>query len=593
MNINKTLMGGIAICFAISSLFPACSEFEKREFSIDKPQSLIDQEARDAYKELKTYVNYSNQPNFKLGVELNLATVADSTSVLYRLMRNHFDEINFTRLNQVDFVDATGSINVSGLTSALETTKSQGMSVHAGHLVQHSNQRSTYLNTLIPDLIIPGASGTYVVENFESRTVGSSFPVYYSTTTTTGTAIISNDPVAGATNSGKTLKIGGPTPGTPGNRVFPQYQVTLPAGVTLGDCKKLVFDAYVVTGGHQGAGISIGVSTAFGPVPSGRFLKPGKSFQDLGVTALNTWNRNLQLDLSLVAFNNEEKQLNTFVLTFMNETGAADMHLDNLRLDWSKIGQIIPKTPAERKTIYTAELDKWIKAIGTAGKDKIKSWSVVYQPIDENDPTKLRTGVGAGTLPANTFYWQDYLGKDYAATAIKMLKQYANTNDKIFFTETNLVDKPAKIQGLRDFITYTEGQGAIVDGIATELALNIDADKTKVEAMLQALAASGKLIKISALDIGTGGTSAQATAALYQQQADMYKWFVKAYNSLIPAAQRAGITFRSPHDRNSGDTWRANEPVGLWTRFTTGSTVNAGYQRKPAYVGVVEAFQGK
>src|SRR5690606_12458740 len=119
------------------------------------------------------------------------------------------------------------------------------------------------------------------------------------------------------------------------------------------------------------------------------------------------------------------------------------------------------------------------------------------------------------------------------------------------------------------------------------------ADKAKVEAMFQTLEATGKLIKIAALDIGTGSTTAAATAELYQQQAEMYKWFVMAYNSHIPAAQRAGITFRSPHDRISGDSWRPNEPVGLWTRFTSGSTVKAGYQRKPAYAGVVEALQSK
>lgn len=267
--------------------------------------------------------------------------------------------------------------------------------------------------------------------------------------------------------------------------------------------------------------------------------------------------------------------------------------MDNIRLEWAQVGEIIPKTPAERKAIYTAELDKWIKAIGEAGKDKINSWSVIYQPMDEADPTQLRTKPATGTIPANTFYWQDYLGKDYAAIAIGMLKQYANANDKIFFTETNLVDNLGKIQGLKDFITYTEGKGAQVDGIATELALNVDADKAKIETMLQSLATTGKLIKISALDIGTGTTTAQATPALYQQQADMYKWFVKAYYDLIPANQRAGITFRSPHDRTSGDSWRPNEPVGLWTRFTTGSTVKAGLQRKPAYQGVIEALQGK
>src|SRR5690606_37821526 len=197
------------------------------------------------------------------------------------------------------------------------------------------------------------------------------------------------------------------------------------------------------------------------------------------------------------------------------------------------------------------------------------------------------------TIAANTFCWQQYLRKDYAAIAIGMLKQYANAHDKIFFTETNLVDNLGKIQGLKDFITYTEGKGAQVDGIATELASNVDADKAKIETMLQSLATTGKLIKISALDIGTGTTTAQATPALYQQQADMYKWFVKAYYDLIPANQRAGITFRSPHDRTSGDSGRPNEPVGLWTRVTTGSTVKAGLQRKPAYQGVIEALQGK
>jgi len=585
MNIYKKLTGCISIGIVMSSLFVACSEFEDREFTVDKPQSIIDQEERDAYNELKTYVDYNSQPNFKLGAELALTDVSGN-SVLYRLMQSQFDEINFTRLNHMDFVQANGTPVIDNLNAALEVNKSVGMPIHAGHLVQHSNQNATYLNSLIPDLIIPGPTGTYLVENFESRTVGSSYPVYYSTGDVSGTARISTDPVAGAANSGKTLKLDGP-------RAFPQYQVNLPAGVTLGDCKKLLLDANAA-GGNQGAGISLGISTSFGPVPSGRFNKfnPGKSLEAIGAVT-NAWGRNLELDLATFAFTDAEKQLNSFVLTFGNETGGANMHLDNIRLNWAKLGQVIPKTPAERKTIYTAELDKWIKAIGVAGKDKVKSWSVIYQPMDETNPSQLRSKPATGTLPANTFYWQDFLGKDYAAIAISMLKQYANATDKIYFTETNLVDNPAKIQGLKDFITYTEGKGVMVDGIATELALNVGADKVKIESMLQALAATGKLIKISALDIGTGTTTAQATAALYQEQSEMYKWFVKAYYAAIPAAQRAGITFRSPHDRVSGDTWRPNEPVGLWTRFTSGSTVNAGFQRKPAYVGVVEALQGK
>jgi GH35 family endo-1,4-beta-xylanase len=499
-------------------------------------------------------------------------------------MQDHFDEIGFTRLNHLNYVLTDGGADVTNISAALETNESASTSIHAGHLVQHSNQQATYLNRLIPDLIIPGESGTFIVENFESKTVGSSHPVFYSTANIAGTATVTTDPGTTA-NSGNTLKV-------VGNRAFPQFEVALPEGVTLGDCKFIKFDMNVTDQtGRFGAGMRLGISTAFGAVSIAGF-NPGKSPSDLG-TPNGGWGRGLKLDLSTFTLTAQQKLLTSFVMTFGSETGSADLLMDNIALEWSKVGQVIPKTAAERKTIYTAELDKWIKAIGEAGKDKVTSWSVVYQPMDETDPTQLRSKPSTGTIPANTFYWQDYLGKDYAAIAIGMLKQYANATDKIFFTETNLVDNLAKIQGLKDFITYTEGEGAQVDGIATELALNVDADKAKIETMLQSLAATGKLIKISALDIGTGTTTAQATPTLYQQQADMYKWFVKAYNDLIPANQRAGITFRSPHDRISGDSWRPNEPVGLWTRFTTGSTVKAGLQRKPAYLGVIEALQGK
>jgi endo-1,4-beta-xylanase len=583
MNINKNLNGGIAMCVAISSLFVSCAKFETREFTIDKPQTIIDQEALDANNEIKSYINYSNQPNFKLGAELSLTDVASNT-VLYRLMQDHFDEIGFTRLTHLDYVLADGNPNVVNISAALETNESASTSIHAGHLVQHSNQRAAYLNTLIPDLIIPGESGTVMVADFESETVGNTYPyTYLDLAVGAGTVVVSTDPIAGPTNSGKTVYLNG-------NRVVPQIQVNLPVGVTLGDCKKLLLDINL-NAGRYGGGIQLGVSSTFGYVPTKQF-NPGKNWDAVGAPQ-DQWNRKAELDLTTYPFTDAEKALTSFVLTVGNTTGEAKLHMDNIRLEWSKIGQVIPKSPAERKEIYTAELDKWIKAMGETGKGRINSWSVVYQPMDETDPSQLRTKPSTGTIPANTFYWQDYLGKDYAAIAIGMLKQYANASDKIFFTETNLVDNPAKIQGLKDFITYTEGKGAQVDGIATELALNLDADKAKIETMLQSLAATGKLIKISALDIGTGTTTAQATPILYQQQSDMYKWFVKAYNDLIPANQRGGITFRSPHDRISGDSWRANEPVGLWTRFTTGSTVKAGFQRKPAYLGVIEAFQGK
>jgi len=575
MNMIKKWTGGITICIAMSSIFVACSSFENREFTIDKPQSLIDQEVRDAYKELKTYINYSDQPNFKLGVELDLNEVT-SNSPLYRLMQSHFDEVNLTRLNHMDFV-ADNTPVTTNFSSALEANMSAAMPIHAGHLVWHEKQRDAYMRGLIANVTLPGQSGSDVLVNFDNDAIGTAYP----TTNSGASAKVVADPDGKSGNALRVLK----TTGT----AFPQFTVTLPAGRTLGQYKSATID---FKGGGSfglfGSGMRLAITSSLGDPALTGYGGPSS----FGV-ADNVWGRGtIVLPLANLNLTEQQKELTTFIVTIGSQTGSADYLLDNLTFKWETPGETIVKTPAEKKTIITAELDKWIKAIAGSGKDKVKSWSVVYQPMDEANPSQLRSGPATGTPPANTFYWQDYLGKDYGAIAVGMVKQYANADAKIFFTETNLVDNPSKIQGLKDFIAYTEEKGAKVDGIATELALNVGQDKTKVETMLQGLAGTGKLIKISALDIGTGGATPQATPALYQEQAEMYKWFVKAYNSAIPAAQRAGITFRSPHDRASGDSWRPNEPVGLWTRFTSGSTVNAGYQRKPAYIGVLEAFQG-
>ena len=141
----------------------------------------------------------------------------------------------------------------------------------------------------------------------------------------------------------------------------------------------------------------------------------------------------------------------------------------------------------------------------------------------------------------------------------------------------------SKVQGLIDFSSYTEERGGNVDGIVAEIVLDINTDKTQIETLLEALAASEKLIKVS-VDIGTGGTTAQATQALYMQQEEMYKWFVTSYFEHIPTNLRSGILFRSPTDRASSSSWRPNEPVGIWTN-------SAGHERKPAYRGVLEALQ--
>ena len=63
------------------------------------------------------------------------------------------------------------------------------------------------------------------------------------------------------------------------------------------------------------------------------------------------------------------------------------------------------------------------------------------------------------------------------------------------------------------------------------------------------------------------------------------KYFViSEYFKLIPQNQQYGITIWSPTDSPSNSSWRAGEPIGLWTESFT---------RKLAYKGVVDALQSK
>lgn len=533
----------------------------------DKPESLIEQDSLNAFNPLKSYIDYSNQANFNLGAELSLSDVQNN-SLLYRLAQKHFDEIDYTNLKSTDYVQADGSILLDNFQNFVKAD-SAGIPLFVGPLVTHQNQQATYLNGLIADSIIPGESGNFTVADFENNSVGDTYPVMGA-----GTATVAPDPDG---KSGNTLNIVGP-------QTFPQFQVTLTDGLTLGNCKSVTIDFRGPgSGGLYGQGMRMAITTALGTISFGS-ANSYSSPSGFGAGD-GSWARGLIiLPIAQLGLTDAQKSLTSFVLTVGSATGSANYLMDNVTIQWGKVGQTIVKTPEQKAEIIQGELEKWIKGVAEAGKGKVHSWSVIYQPMDDSNPSELRTGIGNTNIPANTFYWQDYLGKDYASIAINMLKQYGDASDKMFFTETNLMANPAKIQGLDDFIKYTESKGSKVDGIATELALDITSDTAAIDAMLSQLAATGKLIKISSLDIGIGVSINQATDALYEQQAEMYKWFVQTYYKLIPASQRAGITFRSPLDQSSSSSWRPNEPVGLWT----GQNV-----RKAAYGGVVEALKSE
>ena len=108
--------------------------------------------------------------------------------------------------------------------------------------------------------------------------------------------------------------------------------------------------------------------------------------------------------------------------------------------------------------------------------------------------------------------------------------------------------------------------------------------------MFTKLAATGKLVRISELDVAFSYTHDDETkvspsAAQLQAQSDTYKYVIEQYKAIIPAAQQGGICVWSLTD--------ADDEHEYWLKGDKPNLFNADLSRKPAYKGVCDGIAGK
>ena len=269
-------------------------------------------------------------------------------------------------------------------------------------------------------------------------------------------------------------------------------------------------------------------------------------------------------------------------------------------------GNSIPLTPEEKAEALTNELERWIKGMMEACGGYVKAWDVVNEAVS-GGPWGQRYELQSANNTDGAdkkFFWRDYLGDDFVRIPVKFARQYfeefgGNPADlKLFINDYNLEsdwDDNQKLKSLIEWIARWESDGeTVIDGIGTQMHvtyyMNPETQKSKEEhvvKMLELLASTGKLIKISELDMGIAdaeGNSIKTADVTFEQQkamAEYYKFIVTKYFEIIPAAQQYGITQWCITDSPDGSGWRAGEPVGLW---------DINYARKPAYGGFCDAL---
>lgn len=285
---------------------------------------------------------------------------------------------------------------------------------------------------------------------------------------------------------------------------------------------------------------------------------------------------------------------------------AGTLYIDDFEVYYTKSSNTIELTDEEKKNILTTAMETWIDGMMEATDGYVTSWDVVNEALSGAD----KDGDGKYDLQSvknvsaddakNNFYWQDYLGDlDYVRTAVAdARKSFAAHNGdpdklKLFINDYNLEsdwDDNGKLRSLIQWIKDWEADGVTkIDGIASQMHISCYADPVKQEnaknhivKMLELMKESGKLCKISELDMGyvdAAGkdvTYDQMTEEQHKEMRDLYTFVLQKYFEIIPAAQQYGITQWCATDSPKDSGWRPGLATGLW---------DLNYLRKHTYAG--------
>jgi GH35 family endo-1,4-beta-xylanase/cyclophilin family peptidyl-prolyl cis-trans isomerase len=309
----------------------------------------------------------------------------------------------------------------------------------------------------------------------------------------------------------------------------------------------------------------------------------------------------------------------TYALKFPGLTGSpsknydcilkpqnADATLDFYSLKVCKVEKLnsIPLTDEEKKDTLTWAMERWISGMMEACDGKVKAWDVVNEAISGGNPDAEGVYALQHGTPDNKddFFWQDYLGDlDYVRTAVALARLYGPEDIKLFINDYNLEsdwDQNGKLKSLIAWIKRWEADGITkIDGIGTQMHISCYANpqtqeskKAAIVNMFKLMAASGKLVRVSELDMGyvdANGNPVKTgdmTEEQHKQMAEHYKFVVKAYLENIPANQQWGICQWCATDAPVDSGWRGGEPVGLWDK---------DYYRKHTYAGFADGLAGK
>jgi endo-1,4-beta-xylanase len=446
-----------------------------------------------------------------------------------------------------------GSFDFSSADELLALCNNAGLEVYGHTLVWHQNQNGNYLRSLTtgstggPNLLTSG--------DFESGT---------GTTGTGSTLFTGWNCLAGGAASATFSAVAGN-----GSARAMQVAVTTP-GANAYDVQSIGEAFTAKTGGVYKVSVDIKSSVPTGKV---RLVMQNTQYQQTDITPTTSWNT--------YTWNVTMSETNPMLR--LNFPAAGTYTIDNISI--SDLSDAPPPSNTQVVAAVDSAMSRFIRASMMRYAGKVKAWDVVNEPMMDGN-SGLRTNTG--TTTGDVFYWSQYLGREYALKAFQYAKA-ADPNALLFINDYNLEYNAAKLDSLISYVNELKAKGAKIDGIGTQMHININTSLSGIDEAFKKLAATGLKVRVSELDVRVNPndvTGFVAGKTELDAQASMYKYVLNSFIQNVPQPQRYGFMVWGIAD---SDSWI----ITSQKKTDAPLLFDNSYGKKPAFYSLLLGFKGK
>ncbi len=539
----------------------------------------------DEYKALKEYINTSKYPNFKLGSGTTVPDYLSNSTFKGMIDKNFSETVAGNAMKMGSIVNGNGDMNFETVKKYVKSATDAGLSVYGHTLAWHSQQPKAWLLKLIGDKPDPNSEVTY---------------------STVASKDFTKDKTLGWKSEEATYGYSLKFDATDGLHVNCTKMAT-----NFWDVQFIVMENIPAT-----------IGNTYKMTMTVKGSTEGKFHSKMASDLNDPWNTDYCLE---IPFTTEWKDVeveykpsyaNNFLLLQCGDF-VGDIYVKSIKFEGNS-AKMIPQTQQEMHDALVDAMDQWIKGMMEACDGKVKGWDLVNEAIsgggDDGEGNYLLQHSEAYNPNGNpdatwdvggdAFFWQDYMGDlDYVREACRLARKYGPEDIKLFINDYNLEsdwDDNGKVKSLVGWIKKWESDGVTkIDGIGTQMHISYydnanlqKSAKEHITKMFEIIAESGKLCRVSEMDMGyvrgsnkwAGSVqTSQLTEAEHKNMADYYEWIIKEYFRIIPPAQQWGICQWCPTDAPTNSGWRGGEPVGIW---------DLDLYRKHVYAGFVRGLNG-